>query len=66
MMRKRGLTVGHVTIFRWIQRYALETNKRMCPHLRMSGTSYRIVETDVKVTKRLCTFSAESFSWQMP
>ena len=49
MMRERGLTVDHVTIFRWVQRYAPEINKRMRPHLKLSGTSYRIDETYVKV-----------------
>ena len=39
MMRKRGLTVDHVTIFRWVQKYAPEINKRIRPHLKMSGTS---------------------------
>lgn len=48
-MRERGLSVDHVTIFRWVQRYALEINRRMRPHLKMSGTSYRIDETYVKV-----------------
>ena len=48
-MRERGLSADHVTIFRWIQRYAPEINKRMRPYLRMSGTSYRIDETYVKV-----------------
>ena len=48
-MRERGLSVDHVTIFRWVQRYAPEINKRMRPHLKMSGTSYRIDETYVKV-----------------
>ncbi|HEY9283301.1 MAG TPA: IS6 family transposase [Pyrinomonadaceae bacterium] len=49
MMRERGLTVDHVTIFRWVQRYAPEINKRMRSHLRVSGTSYRLDETYVKV-----------------
>ena len=48
-MRERELSVDHVTIFRWVQRYAPESNRRMRPHLRMSGTSYRIDETYVKV-----------------
>ncbi len=39
------------TIFRWVQRYAPESNKRMRPHLKMSGTSYRLDETYVKVGK---------------
>jgi IS6 family transposase len=49
IMRERGLTVDHVTIFRWVQRYAPEINRRMRPHLKMSGTSYRIDETYVQV-----------------
>ena len=49
MMHERGLAVDHVTIFRWVQRYAPEINRRMRPHLKMSGTSYRIDETYVKV-----------------
>ncbi len=49
MMRERGLSVDHVTIFRWVQRYAPEINKRMRPYLKMSGTSYRLDETYVKV-----------------
>ena len=49
MMSERGLSVDHVTIFRWVQCYAPEINKRVRPYLRMSGTSYRIDETYVKV-----------------
>ena len=45
MMRERGLPVDHVTIFRWVQCYAPEINKRTRPHLKMSGTSYRLDET---------------------
>lgn len=51
MMRERGLCVDHATIFRWVQRYAPEINKRVRPHLKMSGTSYRLDETYVKVGK---------------
>src|ERR671921_1905073 len=49
MMGERGLTVDHVTVFRWVQRYAPEINRRMRPHLKMSGASYRLDETYVKV-----------------
>ena len=50
-MRERGLSVDHTTVWRWVQRYAPELNKRIRPHLRMSGTSYRLDETYVKVRK---------------
>lgn len=49
MMHGRGLSVDHTTVWRWVQRYAPEINKRMRPHLKMSGTSYRLDETYVKV-----------------
>jgi IS6 family transposase len=49
MMRERGLSLDHTTVWRWVRRYAPEVNKRMRPHLRMSGTSYRVDETYVKV-----------------
>ncbi len=50
-MKERGLDVDHSTVFRWVQRYAPEINKRMRPHLKMSGTSYRVDETYIKVGK---------------
>jgi transposase, IS6 family len=51
MMRERGLEVDHSTVFRRVQRYAPEINKRIRPHLKMSGTSYRVDETYIKVGK---------------
>ena len=51
MMRERGLDVDHSTVFRWVQRYAPEINKRIRPYLKMSGTSYRVDETYIKVGK---------------
>ncbi len=51
MMRERGLDVDHSTVFRWVQRYATEINKRVRPHLKMSGSSFRVDETYIKVGK---------------
>jgi IS6 family transposase len=51
MMKERGLNVDHTTVFRWVQKYASEINKRIRPHLKMSGTSYRVDETYIKVGK---------------
>jgi Transposase and inactivated derivatives len=34
MMEERNLTVDHTTIYRWVQRYAPELDKRSRPHLR--------------------------------
>ncbi len=51
MMRERNLLVHHTTLYRWVQAYAPEINKRIRPYLKMSGTSYRIDETYIKVGK---------------
>ena len=50
-MHERGLSVNHSTVFRWVQRYAPEINKRIRPYLKMSGTSYRVDEAYIKVGK---------------
>jgi transposase-like protein len=49
MMSERGLRVVHTTIYRWVQRFAPELDKRMRPHLKKSNDSWRVDETYVKV-----------------
>jgi IS6 family transposase len=49
IMSERGLKLDHTTVFRWVQRYAPEINRRIRPHLKLAGTSYRIDETYIKV-----------------
>jgi transposase-like protein len=49
MMSERGLRVVHTTIYRWVQRFAPELEKRMRPHLKQSNDSWRVDETYVKV-----------------
>jgi transposase, IS6 family len=51
MMQERSLDVNHTTVFRWVQKYFPEINKRIQQHLKMSGTSYRIDEAYIKVGK---------------
>src|SRR5947199_1067548 len=51
MVNERGPEVDHSTVCRWVQRYAPEINKRVRQHLKMSGTSYRVDETYIKVGK---------------
>ena len=41
--------MAHTTIFRWVQKYAPEINRRICPHLKLAGASYRLDETYIKV-----------------
>lgn len=52
MMQERGLFVDHTTVWRWVQRYAPEINKRVRPHLKLAGASYRVDETYIKVGKQ--------------
>jgi transposase-like protein len=49
MMNERGLSVDHTTIYRWVQAYAQELEKRIRPHLRLTNDSYRVDETYVKI-----------------
>jgi IS6 family transposase len=49
MMSERGLSVVHTTIYRWVQEYAPEIDKRSRPHLKKSNDSWRVDETYVKV-----------------
>jgi transposase-like protein len=49
MMRERGLSLDHKTIYRWAQAYAPELEKRIRPHLRPTNDFYRVDETYVKI-----------------
>jgi transposase-like protein len=49
MMAERGLKVDHTTIYRWVQRYAPELEKRCQPHLKQTNGSWRVDETYLKV-----------------
>src|SRR5947208_9289887 len=51
MMRERGLHVDHTTIYRWVQRYAPELDKRCRPHLKATTDSWRVDETYIKIKK---------------
>ena len=48
MLLDRGAAAGHTTVFRWIQAYAAELEKRIRLHLRLSNGSWRVDETYVK------------------
>src|SRR5262245_16238894 len=49
MMNERGLSLDHTTIYRWVQAYAPELEKRIRPHLRPTNDSYSVDETYVKI-----------------
>ena len=52
MMTERGLSVDHSTIFRWVQDYAPEMEKRTRPYLKQTNDFWRVDETYVKVRGR--------------
>jgi transposase, IS6 family len=49
MMKERGLSIDHTTIYRLVQRYAPELERRCRPHLRPANDSYRVDETNIKI-----------------
>ena len=51
MMLERGLHVDHTTIYRWVQHYAPELEKRSRPHLKACNDSWRVDETYIKIKK---------------
>src|SRR5262245_65358618 len=51
LMQERGLAVDHTTIFRWVQRYAPELDRRCRPWLNATNDSYRVDETYIKIKK---------------
>jgi transposase, IS6 family len=51
IMLERGLQVDHTTIYRWVQYYAPELEKRCRPYLKATTDSWRVDETYIKVKK---------------
>jgi transposase, IS6 family len=49
MMLERGIKVVHTTIYRWVQAYAPEIDKRCRPYLKSTNDSWKVDETYVKV-----------------
>jgi transposase, IS6 family len=49
LLTERGLPVDASCIWRWVQAYAPELNKRCRPHLKFTNKSYRVDETYIKV-----------------
>ena len=49
MMQERGVAVARPTIFRWVQRYAPEVEKRIRPYQGPRSGSWRVGETYARV-----------------
>jgi hypothetical protein len=49
LLVERGLDTDHVTVWRWVQRYAPELERRLKAHLKSTNKSWRVDETFVRV-----------------
>jgi IS6 family transposase len=49
LLAERGLHADHVTVWRWVQRYAPELDRRMRKGLKATNDSWRVDETYVRV-----------------
>ena len=49
MVNERGMGVNHSTIFRWVQQYGSELERRCRPYLCPTNDSWRVDETYIEV-----------------
>ena len=49
LLAERGLHADHVTVWRWIQRYAPEMERRLRSRLKPTNDSWRVDETYIRV-----------------
>src|ERR1041385_7102443 len=49
LLSERGLFVDASCVWRWVQAYGPEIDKRCRPHLKSTNKSYRVDETYIKV-----------------
>jgi transposase, IS6 family len=49
LLIERGLDTDHVTVWRWVQRYAPELERRLRAHLKSTNKRWRVDETFVRV-----------------
>src|ERR1700728_2237392 len=49
LLAERGLEVDASCVWRWVQVYSPELNKRCQPHLKRTNKSYRVDKTYIKV-----------------
>jgi hypothetical protein len=49
LLAERGLHADHVTVWRWVQRYAPELERRLRRHLKPTNDSWRVDETYIRV-----------------
>ena len=49
LLAERGLLVDHVTVWRWVQRYAPELERQLGRRLKPTNDSWRVDETYIRV-----------------
>lgn len=49
IVNERGLEVHYTTVFRWVQEYGPELDRRCRPHLCPTNDSWRVAETYMEV-----------------
>ena len=49
LLAERGLLVDHVTVWRWVQRYAPEMERRLRSRLKPASDSWRVDETYIRI-----------------
>jgi transposase-like protein len=49
LLAERGLRADHVTVWRWVQRYTPEIQRRLRPQLRPTNDNWRMDDTYVRV-----------------
>ena len=49
LLAERGLHADHVTVWRWVQRYAPEIEQRLRSRLKPTNDSWRVDETYIRV-----------------
>ena len=49
LLAERGLRADHATVWRWVQRYAPEVDRRLRKRLKTTNDSWRVDETYVRV-----------------
>src|SRR5204862_3329112 len=49
LLADRGISADHVTLWRWVQRYAPEMARRLRKRLKSTNDSWRVDETYVRV-----------------